>query len=259
MIRRTSTVRFMISLAFAVASVRALTTTAVAQIYGGGSTGSSGSSTGGLAGGPPAGGPSATPTTGAAAGYNFHQNYHVGFDRPEAWGLKYFASASLLSGLPPGDPWTERKVGSVNIAFEADWLPMLDSGQERIGFNGRAPEDLNQAPVFARPVIRVALPSKLTAVAAAPPPFEVFGITSHLLAFGVEGPLVELQNWMLGWRGYGQVGNVKGAFTCPGSALAFAPGSPNNPTECVGKSADVATLRYAGMEFEFAHRLARMP
>src|SRR5438067_657390 len=33
----------------------------------------------------------ATPvaTTGA---YNLHNNYHLGFDRPEAWGLKYFAS-----------------------------------------------------------------------------------------------------------------------------------------------------------------------
>ena len=33
--------------------------------------------------------------------YDFHQSFHIGFDSPEAWGLKYFASASLLSGLQP--------------------------------------------------------------------------------------------------------------------------------------------------------------
>jgi hypothetical protein len=219
-----------------------LTTAVVAQTYGGSS-----------------GGGSPTPTSGAAAGYSFHQNYHVGFDRPEAWGLKYFASASLLSGLSPGDPSSEHRVDFVNVAFEIGWLPTLDPGQERIGFGGKAPEDLNKAPIFARPVVRVTLPWNFTAVAAAPPPFEVFGITSHLLAFGLEHPLVQRHSWTVSWRGYGQVGNVKGAFTCPKSVLAFEPGSPDNPTECVGKSADVATLRYAGMEFEFAHRLARMP
>src|SRR5580704_8755236 len=41
---------------------------------------------------------------GATVTPNFHNNYHLGFDRPEAWGLKYFASASMLSGLQPPDP-----------------------------------------------------------------------------------------------------------------------------------------------------------
>ena len=249
---------------FPLASVLTLagmfTFASLAQTYGGGG-GTSGGSPGGTTGGSPgSAGGSITPTTGAAAGYNFHQNYHVGFDRPEAWGLKYFASSSLLSGLPPGDfSTTEHKPGAINIAFEAGWLPSLDAGQQRIGFNGAAPEDLNKAPIFARPVVRVALPWKLTVIAAAPPPFEVFGITSHLLAFGLERPLVERHAWTLSWRGYGQLGSVRGAFTCPNSVLAFAPGSPNNPTECVGKSDDTASLRYAGMEFQFAHRLARMP
>lgn len=232
---------------------------AIGQTYGGGSGGTTGGTPtgGGAAGGAPAGGMSGG---GATAGYNFHQNYHVGFDRPEAWGLKYFASATLLSGLQPPDPSPgERRVGAVTLSFEVGWLPTLDAGQERIGFNGQAPEDLNKAPIFARPVVRVALPWKLTAVAAAPPPFEVFGTTAHLVAFGLERPLLEHNAWTLSWRGYGQVGSVKGAFTCPDSVLSFAPGSPNNPTECVGKSADVATLRYAGMEFQFAHRLSRMP
>jgi hypothetical protein len=96
-------------------------------------------------------------------------------------------------------------------------------------------------------------------VVAAPPPFEVFGVTPHLLAFGLERPILERQRWTLGWRGYGQVGSVKGAFTCPQSVLAFAPGSPDNPKRCVGESADVASLRYAGSELEFAYRIRRLP
>jgi len=52
---------------------------------------------------------------------------------------------------------------------------------------------------------------------------------------------------------------VKGAFTCPNSVLPFEPGSPGNPTECVGQSSDRASLRYAGSEFQFAYRIPSMP
>jgi hypothetical protein len=107
--------------------------------------------------------------------------------------------------------------------------------------------------------VRIGLPWKLSVIAAAPPPFRTFGITPHLFAFGLERPVLEREDWTLGLRGYGQVGSVKGAFTCPRSVLAFSPGSPNNPQACVGESADVATLQYAGMELQFAYRIPRMP
>ena len=103
------------------------------------------------------------------------------------------------------------------------------------------------------------LPAKFTLIAAAPPPFRVFGITPHLLAFGLERPILETEQWTLGWRGYGQVGSVRGAFTCPRSVLAFAPGSADNPTECVGESSDVASTRYVGSELQFAYRVPSMP
>jgi hypothetical protein len=177
-------------------------------------------------------------TSGATAGgaSRFNSNYHVGFDRPEAWGLKYFASASLLSGLQPPEPPEGRQIGSVTVGFELGWLPTLDEGQRRIAFNGRQLEDLNKAPIFVRPVVRVGLPGKFSLVAAAPPPFRLFGVTPRLLAFGLERPILEREQWTLSWRGYGQVGSVKGAFTCPRSVLAFAPGSPDNPKQCVAES-----------------------
>jgi hypothetical protein len=194
-----------------------------------------------------------------SAGGALNNNYHVGFDRPEAWGLKYFASSSLLSGLPAPPGPEGYAAGSITVSLEMDWLPQLDAGQERIGFNGTSPENLNNAPIFARPVIRVGLPDKFSVMVAAPPPFRLFGVNPHLLELGLERPLIERNHWTLGWRGYGQVGSVKGSFTCPNSVLGFAPGSPGNPTSCLGKSADVASLRYVGSEFELSYRLPRNP
>lgn len=198
--------------------------------------------------------------SGSVAGFAFHQTYHIGFDHPEAWGLKYFTATSLLSGLQPDAPSAEaRRAGSVTVGLELGWLPALNAGQERIGFNGTSPEDLNKAPIFARPVIRVTLPHNFTAIIAPTPPFRLFGVTPRLVAFGLEHPIVERQEWAIRLRGYGQLGSVTGAFTCPASVLGFAPGSSGNPTGCVGQSNDSASLRYAGMELQFSHRLAIAP
>ena len=228
------------------AAVLAISGSAAAQY------GSGGGGTGGGTGGGAKGGSAVGSTT-------YHANYHLGFDRPEAWALKYFTSTTLMSGLEPPPPPEGYRAGSITVGFEMGWVPSLDAGQQRVGFNGTVTEDLNKAPIFLRPVVRIGLPKKFSLVVAAPPPIEVFGITSHLLAFGVERPLLIRQNWTLSWRGYGQVGSVKGAFTCPQSSLAFAPGSPNNPTACVGLSSDVASLRYAGSELQLAYRIPSMP
>jgi hypothetical protein len=194
-----------------------------------------------------------------ASVYNFHSTYHVGFDSPEGWGLKYFASTTLLNGLQPPAESEQHRVVPVNVGLELGWIPTLDAGQRRIGFKGTAPEDLNKSQVLVRPVVRVGLPAKFTAVIAAPPPFKMFGLTPRLLAFGLERPLLQRAPWTLNWRGYGQVGWVKGSFTCPNSVLAFEPGSAANPTACVGESQDKASLRYAGMEFQIARTIPSMP
>jgi len=70
---------------------------AMAQYGGGGSTGGGGTSGGG-------GSTSAATGGGVTSVYNFHGNYHVGFESPEGWGLKYFASTTLLNGLQPAEP-----------------------------------------------------------------------------------------------------------------------------------------------------------
>jgi hypothetical protein len=186
-------------------------------------------------------------------------NLHIGFDRPEAWALKRFIAATVPSGIElPASPEL-RRIGAVSLGLEMDWLPTLDAGQQRVGFDGTAPEDLNKAPLLARPVVGVQLPWKLKALAFAPIPISTFGIKPRLFGFGLERPLIERYPWIVSWQGSGQVGSVKGAFTCPQSRLAFPPGSSGNPTNCVGTSADIATLRYAGMAFQAAHPLPGMP
>jgi hypothetical protein len=206
---------------------------------------------------PPTSPTPAPPTSGGASGSI--PNHHIGFDQPEAWALKRFTAATLPSGIEPPASAELRRIGAVSVGLETDWLPALDAGQQRVGFDGAAPEDLNKAPVLVRPVVGVQLPWKLRVLAFAPIPISTFGIKSRLFAFGVERPLIERRGWTVGWQGSGQVGSVKGAFTCPQTRLAFPPGSSGNPTNCVGTSEDVATLQYAGMAFQVAHPLARMP
>src|SRR3954470_20630857 len=70
----------------------------------------------------------------------------LAFSRPESWVMKYFASATLLTGLGPAGP-----VGTgLKIGLEGDWLPYLSEAQRTVGFEGTKVEDLNKVPVLGR-------------------------------------------------------------------------------------------------------------
>jgi hypothetical protein len=176
----------------------------------------------------------------------------IRFDRPESWALKYFASATLLDGL---ETPRSREFGALSIGLELGWLPRLSAEQRKIGFNGTKPEDLNKAPFFVRPRLTIGLPARVSLVVAAVPPVRSFGITPRLIAVAVERPVVEFLRWIVGVRGYGQLGTVRGAYTCPQSVLGFEPGSPGNLYGCQAESSDTATLRYAGGQVS----VARLP
>jgi hypothetical protein len=178
----------------------------------------------------------------------------IAFDRPEAWAMKYFTSATSLSGLATPDRLSP---GSVAIQFEGGWLPALSASQELVGFNGTAHEDLNMAPVFLRPRVAIGLPHSLMLIVAVDPPIRTFGVTPRLLAFGLEGIIHDAGPWSFGWRAHGQIGTVTAAFTCPANVVSFPPGSPNNPTGCTAESSDSTSLRYAGIEFHAARRIGQ--
>lgn len=166
--------------------------------------------------------------------------------------MKYFTSATALSGLSTPD---SLKAGSLAIQFESGWLPTLSAAQERVGFNGTTPEDLNKAPVFLRPRVALGLPHQLSIIVAVDPPIRSFGVTPRLLALGIDGVMHDSGTWRFGWRAHGQIGTVTAAFTCPANVASFAPGSTNNPTGCTAESSDVTTLRYAGVELQAARRI----
>src|SRR5690348_9997923 len=74
---------------------------------------------------------------------------HLSFNSPEAWALKYFTSATLMSGLQPHDSLLEERVaGSVTVGLEMGWLPALNPERARVGFSGKKQEDLNKTPIF---------------------------------------------------------------------------------------------------------------
>jgi hypothetical protein len=180
---------------------------------------------------------------------------HLTFDRPEAWALKYFTSATLLAGL---DTWEDTPPGSVAIGLEGGWLPRLSAAQQLVGFNGTTPEDLNKAPIFVRPRLRVGLSRRLSLIAGGTLPVRAFGITPRLFAVGLGWTAYDAHDWRIVSRVHGQVGTVTGAFTCPSDVLGFPPGSTDNPRGCEAESADVSTLRYVGVELGAARRVAGM-
>lgn len=176
-------------------------------------------------------------------------------NRPEAWAMNYVTSITLLSGLSVP---RSRALGSIEGGVELDWIPQLSSAQRQIGFNGIKEEDLNKAPVFGRPRITFGLPGRFALTLSYVPPIRIFGLKPNLFAFALERPLYERDPWTIGVRMYGQIGNVEGAFTCPGSVAQFPPGSPENLYGCERKSADKSSQRYAGLELSGSYRIEQL-
>lgn len=188
---------------------------------------------------------------GPAVAHEGHVHETLSFDRPEAWALRYFTSATVLAGLDPprpSSPW------AVSFGVELGWLPPVSEARRFVGFDGTKPEDLNKAPLFLRPRVTVTLPRNFSVTVAVDPPVTTFGITPRLVSLAVARPVYASERWSIGLRASGQAGSVKGAYTCPENVLGFAPGSPENLYGCQAKSSDTATLRYVGGEVSVAHQ-----
>jgi len=166
--------------------------------------------------------------------------------------MNYYTSLSLFAGL---DPPHRRELWSIEPGLELAWIPQLSAGQRRVGFNGTKEEDLNKAPIFARPRVTIGLPWSTALSLAYLPPVRIFGLKPNIFSFAVERPIYERTPWTVGLRAYGQVGNIEGAFTCPKEAARSKPGSPQNPLGCDGESSDTATQNYGGLELSAGYRL----
>lgn len=176
------------------------------------------------------------------------------FDRPEAWAMKYFGSVSLLTGL--GAP-RERRPGSVELAFEAGWIPSLSEEQRTVGFGGTKEEDLNKLSAFGRLRATFGLGRKLSLTAGWVPPVAVSGVQANLVSLALERPLLAPDaGWGLGLRLYGQVGEIEGDFTCTDDDLQAPPGEPGNEFGCEARSSDTYDLAYTGLELVGSYAFA---
>lgn len=174
------------------------------------------------------------------------------FDRPEAWAMKYFSSVTLLTGM--GAP--ERLApGTVDVAFEAGWVPTLSEEERTVGFFGTKEEDLNKTSVFGRARLTVGLPAAFSLTLSWVPPVEVGGMEPNLFAASIGRPLVERERFRLGARLFAQTGTVDGDITCDRDTVAAGNDPVANPFRCEEPSSDELTLDYAGGELAAAWRV----
>lgn len=176
------------------------------------------------------------------------------FDRPEAWAMKWFASAAIPTGL--GAP-RDREPWEVELGLEGGWLPSLSEDERRVGFDGQKVEDLNRSDVFGRVRATVGLPGRLSLEAGWVPPVEVDGLEPNLLSVALARPLAAGRSWRLGGRLHATSGEVEGDVTCDRRTVAAGDDPVANPFGCTEPSRDEVTLRTAGAELSIAWPLTR--
>jgi len=167
------------------------------------------------------------------------------FDRPEAWGMKYYASLGLLTSM--GAP-ERRAPGEVVLGFEGASVPQLSDEERRLGFNGTKLEDVNRTSFFGRVRGSVGLGAGLALDLAWTPPIELDGAKPNLLAAALSRPFSLSQSWRLGLRGYGQIGKVEADITCSADEVAGGNDLDLNPFLCVEPSQDESRQKAIGLE-----------
>jgi hypothetical protein len=183
----------------------------------------------------------APPATGQPV---FRADEDLAFDRPEAWAMKYYASVSLASGF--GVP-AERAPGDVDFAFEVGWIPSLEGDEARVGFRGTKQEDLDKAPLLARPRLTVGLPARFTLELGWVPPVEVFDAKPNLVTVALGRPLFVGHVWRTGARLHGMAGTIESDITCP-DEIAGRDDPDVNPFRCEAPSEDEVDVSYVGLE-----------
>lgn len=135
----------------------------------------------------------------------------------------------------------EMRPGSIRIGAEGEYIPKPDPEIQQTGacFTQKS-ENTSLSPVFGRPRITIGGPFGFALEAAYLPPVTIARAKPHLFSYAIShahhyafGPAAGGTTLML--RLHGTFGNVKGAITCPRSALQqSAPASPcygNTPSK----------------------------
>ncbi len=173
----------------------------------------------------------------------------LAFHRPEAWAMAYFASINLLTGF--GAPEAS-EAGSLELGFEAGWIPSLSEAERTVGFYGTKTEDLNKTSLFGRPRLGIGLPRDLTLTLSYVPPIEISDVEPHLFAASLGRPLAGGERWRLGGRLVAQAGTMKGDLTCPQSAVDAGDDRRRNPFGCERASRDRISILTSSFELSVA-------
>jgi opacity protein-like surface antigen len=167
------------------------------------------------------------------------------FDRPESWGMKYYASLALFTSM--GVPQA-RAAGTIELGFEGSSVPQMSDEQRRLGFGGTKLEDVNKTSFFGRIRGSVGVGKGLALELGYTPPILVGGAKPNILALALARPFDLSPTWRLGVRGYGQVGKIEADITCSADEVAAGDDLQQNPFQCVEPSEDESHQRVIGLE-----------
>jgi opacity protein-like surface antigen len=171
------------------------------------------------------------------------------FDRPESWGMRYYASLALLTSM--GVPH-KQGAGAIELGFEGGYVPQLSDAERRIGFDGTKLEDVNKTRFFGRARGSVGLGKAFALELAYTPPIEVGGATPNIFALAL-GRAFARSSLRLGVRGYGQVGTIRADVTCSAAEVAAGDDQQANPFQCVRPSEDESRQEVVGLELVVGH------
>ncbi|HEX9785100.1 MAG TPA: hypothetical protein VGA56_20520 [Opitutaceae bacterium] len=178
----------------------------------------------------------------------------LGDDRPETWAMQFFTSLALPTGFGPAEklhPW------KALVALDVVQIPWLSEEERRVGFNGTKVEDLNHAPVVARPNLTIGLPGDWTVSFAYVPPVRAFDLRTDLYGMSVQKSFLRDGPWQAGLRAFAQYARVRGTFTCTREAVEAGDDPVGNPFGCEACSNDTVRMRVARLEVALAYRLER--
>jgi hypothetical protein len=166
-------------------------------------------------------------------------------DRPEAWAMHYFTSATLMTGF---GRTPALRTGQWAMAAELGHIPELSREQQRVGLGGTKVEDLNKSPVVGRLRGWVGLPGGWVGELGYTPPLDINGTRPNgLVAVAIGRVVLDRGDFSLSARLFAQHGSVSGDITCP-SDVAGVQDPDINPYGCKAPSDDRMQLDYYGLE-----------
>ncbi len=169
--------------------------------------------------------------------------------RTEAWAMRWFAAVAtptMFGVAGETEPW------SFDLALEGGSIPSLSEDERRVGFNGTKVEDLNRAPLFGRPVVRLGLPGDFTLSAGWVPPIDFDGVTPNLLSLALARPLWTGERGRLGAQAFYLDGKIEGDISCPQTEVDAGDDPVGNPFGCEEASDDTMSITSWGIELGYA-------